>query len=77
MGATEAGGRKARPTAEEAEARGGLPADCVQIKKPRGRGASRLPGECLSYAWKDFPQPHPPVALGFSTEKPAPRKSST
>ncbi len=30
-----------------------------------------------SYALKLFPQPQPPVALGFVTENPAPRKSST
>jgi hypothetical protein len=33
------------------------------------RGASRT-------QLKDFPQPQPPEAFGFSTEKPAPRKSS-
>jgi len=48
-----------------------------QNKKPRGRGASRLPPEISSYAWNDFPQPQLPVEFGFSTEKPAPRKSST
>ena len=45
-------------------------------KAPLSRGFDPDP-ENLFYAWNDFPQPHPPDALGFVTENPAPRKSST
>jgi hypothetical protein len=50
----------------------------TETKRPRFRGAgSELSPGLAVYALNDLPHPQPPVALGFSTENPAPRKSST
>ena len=53
-------------------------AQIAKRKERRNHGALRISAISRTYALNDFPQPQlPPVALGFVTENPAPRKSST